>query len=785
MRTALWGYTGLTTAAALVFPFLPIEAKDVVYPISSMVVILAVLWGLRTQRPSVRTPWLLLIAGLSSSMLADLGYNTVHAVTRAEIPFPSVFDAFYLLYYPFVVAAMVSFLRAMGRPDRAAWVDASIWTIGVAAVLWLPLFAPYVYDADPNVLSTTVALAYPMLDLVLLLMVLRMVAGRASLHPASVLLTASMLLLIVVDFVYAVRLADGTYMSGELTDSGWMVVNVLLGASALHPSMTRMTDQVPRTATRRWSKRRLQWLLIPALVAPTLLVVQALSGELEAAPGHAVGSGIFTAVAVGLLLVLITGRAAALLRVAELRSAQLADRKTELEQALADRERVDTELRRRVELDALTGLASRDHFMEKLNAAIETPDAHALSVAFLDLDDFKSINDTLGHDAGDLLLIEVANRMRAVLDDSHVIARLGGDEFAVIVPGGVCADTVAARLAEAVCRPFRIHGQEIRPGVSIGIASAHAGTASLSDLLREADVAMYDAKRAGGGWARYHLGMTATLLHSIDVQNRLVAAVERDEIEPWFQPVVDLASGRLLGFEALTRWSAEGGVAATSSWLPLAEQSGLIVEIDRMMMRRSLAQLASWRRDAPDSELELAINISGRTLQVPGIEDEILHTLHSLDVPAHRLIVEVTEGVLIDDESVGERLGRLREAGIRIALDDFGTGWSSLSYLRRFPIDHLKLDRSFTADLGINAEASTIPAAIAQLARGLSLGVVAEGVETMEQRQRLLDLGFRIGQGYLFGRAQRAADLRAKVLESRPLLDLGELTSEQPPFARS
>jgi EAL domain-containing protein (putative c-di-GMP-specific phosphodiesterase class I) len=261
--------------------------------------------------------------------------------------------------------------------------------------------------------------------------------------------------------------------------------------------------------------------------------------------------------------------------------------------------------------------------------------------------------------------------------------------------------------------------------------------------------------------------MSAVLLERLDVRNQLVSAVRDGSVQPWFQPVVDLASGRLRGFEALARWTTDSAAIVPSmNWLALAEESGLIIDVDRLILRESVGQLAQWRRDVPGLGLTMAVNFSGRTLGQPGIEAEILDVLAAAGVPADLLTVEVTEGVLIDDEEVGNRLRRLRTAGVVIGLDDFGTGWSSLNYLRRFPVDHLKLDRSFTEDLGRGPASDTIPAAIVQIARGLSLGLVAEGVETLDQRDRLVELGFRTGQGYLFGRAQRAIDLTAQVRAS-------------------
>jgi len=342
------------------------------------------------------------------------------------------------------------------------------------------------------------------------------------------------------------------------------------------------------------------------------------------------------------------------------------------------------------------------------------------------------------------------------------VARLGGDEFAILLRGSF--EVVAEGLLAALHLPVVMAERSMQPQVSIGVTTAESQRSSTSDLLREADVAMYAAKKSGGGWQRYQPGMTAVLLERMDVRNRLEVALRGGAVEPWFQPIVELTTGRLCGFEALARWHVNGVPEMPSvDWLALAEETGIIVDVDRAVLRAAVAQLAAWRIDVPGSDLEMAINLSGRTLQQPGIEDEVLAALAAHGVPASLLTVEVTEGVLIEDENVGDRLRTLRAAGVQIGLDDFGTGWSSLNYLRRFPVDHLKLDRSFTADLGRGAVADAIPAAIVQLARGLSLGLVAEGIETIEQRDRLIALGFEVGQGYLYGRAQRPDDLAAWV----------------------
>jgi EAL domain-containing protein (putative c-di-GMP-specific phosphodiesterase class I) len=260
--------------------------------------------------------------------------------------------------------------------------------------------------------------------------------------------------------------------------------------------------------------------------------------------------------------------------------------------------------------------------------------------------------------------------------------------------------------------------------------------------------------------------MSASLLRRLDLRTQLVLALEREEIIPWFQPIVDLENGRLMGFEALARWSRPGReVEAPGDWIGLAEQTGLVVPIDFSVLEGALRELARWRSLTPEAlRLHLAVNVSGRTLQEPGTAARVLALLARTGVPAECLVLEVTEGVLLEDEAVGRRLQHLRAEGVRIALDDFGTGWSSLSYLSRFPVDVLKLDRSFTADLHHGPGGEAVPAAVVQLARALDLQVVAEGIETAEQADRLRTLGAQLGQGYLHGRPADAPSSLAHLL---------------------
>jgi diguanylate cyclase (GGDEF)-like protein len=581
------------------------------------------------------------------------------------------------------------------------------------------------------------------MDLVLLLVLLRLVFASIGGNRALLLLGAGLGVQLATDVVYVTDIMGSGYTSGRLLDVGWLFTYTAVAAAALHPSMAQPGTGRDRATDARHGGWRIPLLLLPALTAPTMLGVLTLTDSLA-------GERADVAVATGatfLVLVLAAARGSGLVTLANRRA---------------------DDLKARVDHDTLTGLASRDHFADQVVDAIGDPAAASglWSVIFLDLDDFKTINDIQGHHAGDQLLVEVGRRLRTSAPHEALVARFGGDEFALLLPSAAVATSVESILA-AVEAPVLLGGRVVHPRVSIGSAVATPGL-SAEELMRCADVAMYDAKRSEGSWTRYVPAMSERLLTARDRYEALASGVARGEVVPWFQPVVDLGTGELHGFEALARWvtSDPVPVATADQWLPLAEESDLIIAVDLGVMRAAVEQLARWRGLSGADHLSMAVNLSGRTLHQPGIEDEILDRLREAGVPCHRLVVEVTEGVQIQDDEVSIRLQRLRAQGVRIALDDFGTGWSSLSYLRRFPVDILKLDRSFTHELGDGADAAAIPAAVVQLAGALGLGLVAEGVETERQRAALLHVGFHLAQGYLYSAAAPGPDLDHWVLRA-------------------
>ena len=404
--------------------------------------------------------------------------------------------------------------------------------------------------------------------------------------------------------------------------------------------------------------------------------------------------------------------------------------------------------------DALTGLPNRALFMDRLERAMEQQRRHPdamFAVLFLDLDRFKVVNDSLGHVFGDELLVAVAERLAGMLRSSDTVARLGGDEFAMLIDGiDHEADAVRAaqRLQDALLVPFRIGPHEIFTSVSIGIALSTTGYHRPQDVLRDADIAMYRAKAAGK--ARHELfdvAMHERAVKLLEIETDLRRAIDRGELRVHYQPVIELRSGRLVGFEALVRWQRGDELVSADEIIPLAEETGLIVPIGEWVLRESLRQLREW-----DERIDIHVNLSPKQLLQPNVVDVVTAALRDTGVAPHRLHLEVTESLLIDNaEAAGALLRELRATEVGLSLDDFGTGYSSLSSLRQFPFDMIKIDRSFLLDADAR-RGDEIVRTVSALARTLGMQVTVEGLETAEQVERMRTLGVDYAQGFYFAR---------------------------------
>jgi len=424
--------------------------------------------------------------------------------------------------------------------------------------------------------------------------------------------------------------------------------------------------------------------------------------------------------------------------------------------------------------DDLTGLANRVLFMDRLSVSLadfDRTNEHQFAVLFFDLDRFKNVNDSLGHPLGDKLLIGISRRLQQCLRPGDTLARIGGDEFAILlnrindVPGAI---HVAERIQELLGMTFSIDGHEVFITASIGIAHSATGYHTPEEIMRDADIAMYRAKAAGK--ARYEVfdrDMHQSAVALLKLETELRLGVQNNDFAMHYQPIVDLDSGHIVGFEGLVRWMhPERGIVSPNSFIAIAEETGLIVPLGWWVLEESCRQTRKWQQIYPtDPPLFISVNVSGKLFTKRGIVDRLMSVLESTELPAESLRLEVTENVVLEHVDIAlENLQQLRAMGIQLSIDDFGTGYSSLSYLQRFHYDQLKIDRSFVSKLGQGTDSKAIVETILGLASNLGIGVVAEGVETAEQAERLRQMACPHGQGFWFSRpitAEAASNLLA------------------------
>jgi diguanylate cyclase (GGDEF)-like protein/PAS domain S-box-containing protein len=434
-----------------------------------------------------------------------------------------------------------------------------------------------------------------------------------------------------------------------------------------------------------------------------------------------------------------------------------------------DRKVLEDQLAHQAFHDPLTGLANRALLLDRIEHALENAyrkPNEELALVYIDLDDFKTVNDAFGHQAGDDLLREAADRISAGLRAGDTAARLGGDEFAIVLeglPSREAAYEIGARVLESLQAPFETRGG-ICIDASVGIA-LRVGDEDAETLVRNADMAMYRAKGEGKGrFEIYQAGMHALVVDRMALRADLRRAVEANEFEPHYQPIVDLESERIIGVEALVRWNhPDRGVLPPNEFIPMAEETGLIMQIGSAVLHRACTDAAQWLTELGDAAPKsVSVNLSPRQIQDPGIVADVEIALSRSGLPPSALILEITESFLLDDtESAAATLGSLKDLGVRIALDDFGTGYSSLTHLDRFPVDVLKIDKTFVDALASSdSERASLVGAVVNLGMMLGLHVTAEGIEGSEQLGRLRRMGCELGQGYYFAKPMDGDNLR-------------------------
>jgi diguanylate cyclase (GGDEF)-like protein len=742
-------------AAVIIFVYFQMEGvqSSLVYSFSGLLAVVMIVVGVRRNKPSHPSAWYLVATGLFLMVLGDgiwIYYNEFTDIA----PWPSVADASYIMGYVVVCSGLLVFVRARSQgKDRAGLIDSSIVATSLAVLAWIFLMQPYASDASLTFLEKAISVAYPLMDVAILALLARllMTLGPSSFSYRA--LTMTFLLFLVADTLYGVQvLATGTYGQGftiYLTDGFWLSAYALTAIAALHPSMRKLSQGADHRA--RPNKLRL------AVLAAALLVMPGILGA-QAAMGTAIDVAVIVAGS-GVLVVLTFARMSGLIG--------------EVETKIGELEILGGELEHQAFHDSLTGVANRRLFGNRVEHARRRSirNNEPMSVLFLDLDDFKSVNDTLGHSVGDELLSAVARRVEKCIRPEDTLGRIGGDEFAILLEtaGRNGAAIVGERLVKELTFPFELSGEVLSVHASLGIVTDEDNRYDTEELLQAADIAMYQAKKSGKGrYAFFNQGMGDSMTKNQGIKRELETALEEGQLVVHYQPFIELASGKITGTEALVRWQHPvRGLLAPSEFLPVAQESGLIEAIDSFVLREGIRQTAKWLKEVPDPHaFRMSINLSEGKLSDPYLVAEVEGLIGTHQIHGQNLILEITETQLLTDtEMIAARLHELKSLGVQIALDDFGTGFSSLAYIRRFPIDVLKIDKSFVDDLGKVGHSSALAQVINSLGRQFKMVTIAEGVETPAQLAELQALPCEMGQGYLFARPASPSVIGALVRE--------------------
>jgi diguanylate cyclase (GGDEF)-like protein len=671
-------------------------------------------------------------AGMAAFTAGNIEYVN-HVQYLDPAPYPSVADLGFLGLYPLVAIGLVAFVRrGTFRLRRSMLLDGLVACLGAAAVagafVVAPLVAQSTRSANGSWAQIAAGAAYPVADSVIVAMVVGVFVLHGGRPGFYGWIAAGLATFAVADTLYVYRVASGTYQVGTPLDALWAVGLNVLAVGVWWPRRDTGYDRV-----------RNAW----ALAAPVLSVVLAV-GVLVRASVHQTPLAIVLLAAATLLAA--TGR--------------IVDGFL----TVMDYARVRVEAR----TDDLTGIGNRRLLYEAIDAGLDRlTDGDGLHLLLIDLDRFKEINDSLGHAAGDEVLVTVANRLASAAEPGDVLARIGGDEFAILLTGRSArfdAVETARRAAAAIAPPVLIAGLALQIRASIGIGSVPVDALDRTDLMRHADIAMYDAKVSRSGTARYDSARDDHSRERLLLVGELrdAFAHDPDQLVVHYQPKCTL-TGETVGAEALVRWQhPTHGLLFPDAFVPIAENNSLMPTLTRHVLHAALAECRRWRRQAPTTTV--AVNLSVTSLLDQSLVADVMAAIAAAGVPADALVLEITETMIMLDPDRSQRtLEALRAYGVLLAVDDYGTGHCSLAYLRDLPVQELKLDRSFVRDIAIRPRDAAIVRSTIELAHSLGLVLVAEGVEDRAAAELLRAMGCDLAQGYYFGRPLPAAEALAVI----------------------
>jgi diguanylate cyclase (GGDEF)-like protein len=707
----------------------------------------AALWSGRRATGRLRTSWTAIGIGASMWALGQAYWCYCELLAHHATPFPSMADAGYLLFPLGAALGLWLFPSADDSGTRRRWLlDGGIIVTALITVSWTTTLGVVARAGGDGLLAFTVSLAYPIGDIAILSLAILCLCRPRSNHRQLLLLSVAMAAMAVADSSFAYLNAVGTYQTGGPSDIGWVAAFLLLAVAAVNagsqpaPAAARSHAVAEPSSDRPAAATMLPYL--PLIFASAILAIRQVQG-------HQLDTVEFVSVSASLAMVL----ARQYITVRENR---------DLLRAVAAREE---QLHRQAFHDQLTGLANRALFINRAEHALDLHrrDLRPVAVLFCDLDDFKTVNDTLGHGAGDELLIRVAERLRGTLRPGDTLARLGGDEFAVLLEDGGEPASVGARLVQALHDPFTVNGIDISVRASVGLTQlmADESTPTLDVLLAHADIAMYSAKRAGKGQlALYDANLSSPYADDLILRQPLIDAIAGNGIRAAFQPIIRMATGDIVGFETLARWEHRGLAIPPDQFIPIASRAGMLDALTDNMLEQACAQLAAWSLSLGHSRLQIGVNIPPSLVTDRDFPARVARVVHRHGLRPDQLVLEITEEALLEDLSTAREVtGQLRQFGVQLSLDDFGTGYSSLLHLQQFPLNTLKIDRGFINNIDGDPGAERLIDGILSLARSLGLEVVAEGIERPAQARTLQRLGCGLAQGYFYARPASAEQI--------------------------
>lgn len=731
-----------------------------------------------------------------SSVIADATWSILETKLGTP-PFPSLADGFFLAYYPLFFTGV--FILPGRHYSSQEWMkkglDLAIIVIASFLTFWNFLIGPTINTMqEDSIIAQLLGAAYPTGDLLILWALLVVLYNRSNLrvNKPILLLGLSTLVLVITDCIYSYQSLMETYISGGLLDIGWLVAYFLGGLAGIYQILYAGSfDQKQRDLDRRsydFLDRFAAHLPYFSLIGAYVLLVISHQGELVM-PFWSIS------IAVGALIGLVLIRQITtiqenrhlldqrdlMIQKTQAQAEKLAEYNVSLKEEIENRQRAEERLSYDALHDGLTNLPNRALFLDRLGQAIEFTRRrtdHTFSILFIDLDYFKIVNDSLGHSIGDKLLILLGHRLRNCLRSSDTIARLGGDEFVILLENSGTDDNVlrvAERIQASICSPYQINGYEIFTSASIGAVLDLSGYASAEEVLRDADIAMYRAKTLGKSRIEiFNLELREQAMKRLTLENEIRRALNNSEFELYYQPIYSLITNQVTGFEALIRWNhPTRGMLLPNEFLPVAEETGLILPIGNWVLYQACLQINLWRQAfACFRDLTMNVNISGKQFKQQDFVDQIVQTLEETRTPASALRLEITESMVIENPAVAnEYFTQLSNLGIQLQVDDFGTGYSSLSYLQIFPIQAIKIDRSFISNVGKPGKNSELVRTMLRMVHDLGMDAVAEGIENETQLEELKRLTCQFGQGFLLAKPM-AKDQAYEVLQQASIIQV-------------